>query len=213
MAKAKFKSSPGFTLIEMAIVLVVIGLILGMVYKGKQLVDQSRAKRLVANRNKIIAAVNTFYDRYGFYPGDGCNTATPSSPSECTREKDNIIKNGYGGYPYPENEAFWYLLIHATKIMDENTRSSIFGQDWIIKWEELDGGWDTTNSPDGVGSLELPGNPRADPRILCAADKMVDDGSSTGGNIREEDNRTPYDENTDCWNLSGQVDVRLQIIP
>src|SRR6056297_3618581 len=88
MAKAKFKSSPGFTLIEMAIVLVVIGLIPGMVYKGKQLVDQSRAKRLVANRNKIIAAVNTFYDRYGFIPGDGCTVNEPSLPGDCTGKKD-----------------------------------------------------------------------------------------------------------------------------
>ncbi|MDQ5888705.1 MAG: hypothetical protein QG667_1999, partial [Pseudomonadota bacterium] len=63
----------GFTLVELAIVLVVIGLILGMAFKGKDLIDSAKVKNLAAQYNKIVAASNTFYEKYGSYPGDGCS--------------------------------------------------------------------------------------------------------------------------------------------
>src|SRR6056297_3602140 len=114
------KSSSGFTLIEMAIVLVVIGLILGMVFKGRQLIDQARVKKMAANYNKIIGGMNTFYDRYGFYPGDGCEGTggTPASPMDCTSEKNGLIDVDCGNAGCSdEAKAFWYLLVDVTGIL------------------------------------------------------------------------------------------------
>jgi prepilin-type N-terminal cleavage/methylation domain-containing protein len=62
----------GFTLVELAIVLVIIGLILGMAFKGKDLIDGAKVKSLAAQYNKIQAAFNIYFEKYGAYPGDGC---------------------------------------------------------------------------------------------------------------------------------------------
>lgn len=64
------KISRGFTLIEMAIVLVVIGLIVGIVLNGQNLINSAKKKRAISNFREFEAGYNTFYDRYGQYPGD-----------------------------------------------------------------------------------------------------------------------------------------------
>lgn len=60
----------GFTLIEMSIVLVIIGLIIGGILKGQEIIESSRQKSLVAQMDATRAAVNTFVDRYSALPGD-----------------------------------------------------------------------------------------------------------------------------------------------
>lgn len=47
------KKQSGFTLVELAIVLVIIGLILGMAFKGKDLIDGAKVKNLAAQYNKF----------------------------------------------------------------------------------------------------------------------------------------------------------------
>jgi prepilin-type N-terminal cleavage/methylation domain-containing protein len=65
----------GFTLVEIAIVLVIIGLLLGGVLKGQELIDQSKIKRVVNDFNNITAAYYTYQDRYKALPGDDQNAA------------------------------------------------------------------------------------------------------------------------------------------
>jgi len=64
------KSKRGFTLVELAIVLVIIGIILGAVLKGQELVNNARMKRLYNQYREILAAFYTYYDRFGKFPGD-----------------------------------------------------------------------------------------------------------------------------------------------
>ena len=64
------KERKGFTLVELAIVLVVIGLILGAVMTGQRLIQNAKYKRLVNDINGFVAAVYTYYDRYKALPGD-----------------------------------------------------------------------------------------------------------------------------------------------
>jgi prepilin-type N-terminal cleavage/methylation domain-containing protein len=206
---------PGFTLIEMAIVLVVIGLILGMVYKGRALVDQGKVKHIIANRNKIIAAINTYYDRYGMFPGDGCQTAQPSNPMDCDPQAHGVYpgaveRNGNGGAQ--EDAAFWYLLTQKTHILNEADQESVFGQPWeIISHGALNTHWPGTYS---FGSyMNLPGSAQSDPRIVCAVDKLIDDGNSATGTVFLNPGDSGYDQNTDCWKLSGQVNAVLKILP
>lgn len=70
------RSNRGFTLVELAIVLVIIGIILGAVLKGQELINNAKMKRAYNQYREVLAAVYTYYDRYGFYPGDDPNAAT-----------------------------------------------------------------------------------------------------------------------------------------
>jgi len=62
----------GFTLVELAIVLVIIGIILGAILKGQELINNAKVKRLQNDLRGLEAAIWTFYDRTGRLPGD-CN--------------------------------------------------------------------------------------------------------------------------------------------
>lgn len=68
--KASLIMQKGFTLVEMAIVLVVIGIILGAVLKGQDLIDNARAKQFITKITTWEVALNTYFDRKGKYPGD-----------------------------------------------------------------------------------------------------------------------------------------------
>lgn len=66
----------GFTLVEIAIVLVVIGVLLGAILKGQELIENSRAKNAINEVNGIRAAYNGYIDRYKRVPGDDGPLAT-----------------------------------------------------------------------------------------------------------------------------------------
>ena len=54
----------GFTLIEIAIVLVIIGLLLGGVLKGQELITSARVRNIVSQQDGVKAAYFGFLDRY-----------------------------------------------------------------------------------------------------------------------------------------------------
>lgn len=64
------RQQSGFTLIEIAIVLVIIGLLLGGVLKGQEMVENSRIKSVVADMRGVSTAFTGYYDRYRALPGD-----------------------------------------------------------------------------------------------------------------------------------------------
>ena len=70
MTKMTMQKQSGFTLIEIAIVLVIIGLLLGGVLKGTELIENSKVRKAVNDINGVSAAYNAYIDRYGRTPGD-----------------------------------------------------------------------------------------------------------------------------------------------
>jgi prepilin-type N-terminal cleavage/methylation domain-containing protein len=70
------KNQKGFTLVEMAIVLVIIGLLLGGVLKGQELIDNSRIKNAINDLKGISAANNGYFDRFHAQAGDDGPIAT-----------------------------------------------------------------------------------------------------------------------------------------
>jgi prepilin-type N-terminal cleavage/methylation domain-containing protein len=67
----RLKDAKGFTLIELAIVLVIIGIILGAVLKGQDLIQGARAKKLITETvKKWEVGAWTYFDKKGYFPGD-----------------------------------------------------------------------------------------------------------------------------------------------
>ena len=64
------KKSQGFTLVEIAIVLVIIGLLLGGVLKGQELIFNARAKAIVNDLKGVQAAIFAYQDKFHTVPGD-----------------------------------------------------------------------------------------------------------------------------------------------
>jgi len=79
----------GFTLLELAIVLVIIGIILGAILKGQELINNAKAKRLLNDTKGLATLQYTFYDRYGRFAGDCDN--------------NGVIDNGVNSAIIPSN--------------------------------------------------------------------------------------------------------------
>ncbi len=76
MKQLATKQQSGFTLVEIAIVLVIIGLLLGGVLKGTELIENSKVRKAVNDINGVSAAYNSYVDRYRRTPGDDGPQAT-----------------------------------------------------------------------------------------------------------------------------------------
>ncbi|EDN68151.1 conserved hypothetical protein [Beggiatoa sp. PS] len=66
----QMKKQAGFTLVEIAIVMVIIGLLLGGVLKGQEIITNAKIKNLENDFNGITAAIYSYQDRYRALPGD-----------------------------------------------------------------------------------------------------------------------------------------------
>ena len=60
----------GFTLIELAIVLVIIGLLLGGVLRGQELINSAKVKNMVSDFKNIQVQIYSYQDKFKALPGD-----------------------------------------------------------------------------------------------------------------------------------------------
>ncbi len=67
------ESSHGFTIVEIAIVMIVVGLLSVLILKGSEIIENSRVTSTISEMENVFSAVNTFQDNYGVYPGDMAN--------------------------------------------------------------------------------------------------------------------------------------------
>ena len=111
----------GFTLVEIAIVLVIIGLLLGGILKGQEMITQARIKNVVNDFNGITAAYFAYQDRYRQIPGDDNQAATrwadPSPPGGSVNGNGNGVVAGTYMFAPPttatagaESNNFWWHL-------------------------------------------------------------------------------------------------------
>ena len=73
--EANTKQAGGFTLVEISIVMIIIGLLIGGTFGGMKLIENMQVNKTVQDLKAIESAALTFKDTYGRLPGDMPNTA------------------------------------------------------------------------------------------------------------------------------------------
>jgi prepilin-type N-terminal cleavage/methylation domain-containing protein len=66
----QLKKQTGFTLVEIAIVLVIVGLLIGGVLKGQEMITNAKLKRIESDNAGLQASIFSYQDRYLQLPGD-----------------------------------------------------------------------------------------------------------------------------------------------
>lgn len=170
-----FNQKNGFTLIELSIVLVIIGLLAGGVLVGRDLIKSAQLRSVISDIDKFNAAANTFKLKYGCLPGD-CRNATDffglfascgawngiddfGSNTTCNGNGNGVVTQIYPGDPlafnhwrYDESTLFWHHLMRAGLI--NGKYSGMWSGNGIengdVPVSKLDGACYSVNSSDYV---------------------------------------------------------------
>lgn len=129
----------GFTLIELSIVVVIIGLIAGGVLVGQDLIRAAAVRAQISQIEKFSTAVNTFRGKYGYLPGD-MNAVTASQLGFATRagtpgrgDGNGVIEGYYyqGGILYGWDQlgepAFFWEDLSAAGLIEGRVNTAIDG--------------------------------------------------------------------------------------
>lgn len=192
------KKQSGFTLIELAIVLVIIGLLLGGVLKGQELITQAKIKNVIADFNGITAAYYGYQDRYKSIPGDDNQAATRWATAGTVSGGGNgqITGNWNANVGNPaaadESSLFWEHLRLAGFVGGAggaNPNNAVAGMVGIQQGNDL---MKTTTTVAGTGftGLILCSSNLPD-KIAIAVDQTLDDGNPQTGSVRAVTQTTP----------------------
>ena len=107
------RTQHGFTLVEIAIVLVMIGLLLGGVLKGQDLIDGARVRNLADMNAGIQAAYYGFIDRYRQVPGDMRAAAAASAIGDAAITAGGDANGRIDDRDWGEASALWVHLTRA----------------------------------------------------------------------------------------------------
>ena len=194
----------GFTLIEIAIVLVIIGLLLGGVLKGQELITSARVRNLISQQDGVKAAYFGFLDRYRALPGDYAAAMTNINGATQNGNGDGQIKTGA---TINEDVAVWEHLTRAGFINGAYTYAATYSTTsaaanpysmfLIMRYdnEYVDTGTAATRHNLKTGN-QIPAD------ILAEIDRKVDDGNALQGSFRAQ--TTGVDTTTtNCYSTAG----------
>ena len=113
------QSQRGFTLIELSIVLVIIGLIIGGVLTGQQVIQNARATNAINAVQSYQAQFQTYTQNYGFMPGDDSSAQTRFQSSNLAGGTSFENGNGNGILESSEEKNVWAHLRAAGLIKNQ----------------------------------------------------------------------------------------------
>jgi len=175
----------GFTLVELAIVLVIIGVILGGVIKGQELVTNARIKALYREYQQVEFAYFSYIDRYSNKPGDDNRATTAVTVATGGTLENGVIEGAWNSSTATdENNVFWAHLRDAGFYTDGLTPlttipNNTFGSNINVTTVATNGaimGFDAGEDLVCFSSIE--GDNAA------ALDAQFDDGNATSGLIQ-----------------------------
>ncbi|WP_334190548.1 hypothetical protein [Noviherbaspirillum sp.] len=179
----------GITLIETALVLVVIGLLLGAVLQGRSLVRGMQTKDVIAMAKDLSSAAHAFRDRYHYLPGDWPLKANEIPNVDAGGNGNGIIDlpapSGSNPSPVSETISAPLHLLHAGFIRGDGRLNSRFGTVRIV------GNSAAAGSVIAAGDSPIPATIRnliefdnLPCDILSEVDLKLDDGRISSGNSR-----------------------------
>lgn len=177
------KKQSGFTLIEIAIVLVIIGLLLGGVLKGQEMMTNAKIKRTSNDFNGISAAIFSYLDRYGAFPGDDPNANARWGAVD--GDGDGIIDAAGDGCFSGNAE--------SVNLWDHLRRSGLVGGTGTNYPNHAFGGRiDVTDSPvAGVSGVAICMDV-IEGKVAEILDRQLDDGASNAGELQDEGGAANY---------------------
>jgi prepilin-type N-terminal cleavage/methylation domain-containing protein len=116
----QLKKQSGFTLVEIAIVLVIVGLLIGGVLKGQEMITNAKLKRIESDNAGLQAAMFSYQDRYLQLPGDddAANTRFDAAPTE--GNGDGVIL-GHWSAPVaatPDETGYFWTHLRASGLVN-----------------------------------------------------------------------------------------------
>ena len=194
------KRTQGFTLVEIAIVLVIIGLLLGGILKGQEMITQAKIKNVIADFSGVSAAYHGYVDRYKKIPGDDpcaggavtaaiCGTTTGRWSTASSGNGNGIVAGKYNSTTATDESLLWWDHLRRAGFVAGTGISQPFNA--LSGMIGVQTG-DAAATPaavlkDGSGngfvgiiicSANLPD------KIAIAADTQMDDGVPNAGTVR-----------------------------
>jgi prepilin-type N-terminal cleavage/methylation domain-containing protein len=178
------KQQQGFTLVEIAIVLVIIGLLLGGILKGQEMITQAKIKNVVADFSGVSAAYYGYLDRYRAIPGDDLRATRWTGA--VAGDGNSVVEGKYNTtVDTDESRKWWDHLRRAGFVGGAGSGytqplNALVG---MIGVETGDGLSPTGPALGGFSGLIMCSANLPD-KIAIAVDSQMDDGIVSSGGVR-----------------------------